>query len=212
MSAWSWYKFGEAIAFFVGGFLIALAAKFLKKLRRKPHKWEGFEFHRLNRTDIQLVELLSSLRVEANGDRTHLHRFHNGGEFAGGEPIKKFSCTHESVAIGVSHEIENEQNVLCSMIPRIFEMLTEQAGDIMLVEKEIDNSFLRSYLDAQNVKASAIAPLFMQSNSGRYIVGFISIDYTDLDHVPKNEYGKRLEKLTILEDYARLIERELLKG
>jgi len=212
MSSWTWFKLGEALALFVAGFGLAWLGRVVKWFKnRKKQKWESFDINKMSQKDIRLIELLSELRVAVNASRVHIHRFHNGGKFVGGEPIKKFSCTHESVAIGVSHEITNEQNVLCSMMMPIFGYLEENRATIRKTE-ELGCEYLRSLFMSQSVKAFACMPLKMDHLGGMVMIGFVGFEYVDLDNIPKDEDGNELPHLEAAEKFVDLIEVELTKG
>jgi len=209
MDGSSWYKIGEVVGYATAGFVIACVIKLYAHFKGKKKDFK-FDFNKMSATDIRLIELLSGLRVTTGADRVHLYRFHNGGDFIDGSPIKKVSCTHETVATGISHEIAGLQNIQCSINLSIIQMLSSGNNNIVYTDS-LQDSFLKSNLVSKNVKAFVVTPIYKQSlASSSMIIGYLKLHFCNLDNIPE-ENGKKVENIDIAKECAKLVSVELLK-
>ena len=213
----SWFKLGEAFAFFLvgsGAALLTWTTGLVRKksAQKKKDKKHTFDINKIDAIDVRLVELLSELRTETASCRARIFRFHNGGEYFDGEEVKRMSCTHESVTTGVSHEIRECQGILCNQEIYLIEQAMKDTTSLIAVEALDDRSYIRSRLESQNVKAFVVLPLYKKTRSVELLIGFIRIEYTANHLLPKDEDGNLLTTLPdSVKKFSRLVEGEILK-
>lgn len=164
---------------------------------------EEFDLHNICMKDEQVYELLSTLRVKSDAARAQIAQFHNGGYFLDGSPMKKFSVTHESCEIGISHEAPSKQNVQLSMIQEKTKIIRDANSKIWITEK-LKDTFFKSYKENHNVKAFAIYP-FSKNN---LTVGFVILEWSDIDKVPEDNKDFQ----TMFKKYTNLIEVKIVRG
>lgn len=111
---------------------------------------------------------------EMGGDRAYVLEFHNGSHYYSGRGQKKFSCTHEIVQEGISHQCNSSQEYRVS---NYHGYITE------LVEKEYF-----SYRDCSDILDKNFQSVLMRSGTQSIfnvpiktlngkIIGILGVDY-----------------------------------
>jgi transcriptional regulator with GAF, ATPase, and Fis domain len=155
--------------------------------------------------DLQLRDLLTELRVKTDAARTMIGRFHNGGNFFDGSPMKKYSLTHETTTSGISHEIHNYRDVLTSMFVDKLSLISSNDPKVIKTD-DLEDGFLKSVMRKQIVKSFCLCPLY----KGEILIGFIEIHWCSIKHTPNTENKARnVEKLVA--EYAEQIAYEILR-
>ena len=147
---------GEAVGVFLVGLGLGIAGVLRKKnisIRTVKAKEQKF-VHRHS----QIHELLTELRVTIRASRCLVFQFHNGGSFADGTSIKRFSVTHESCVGGVTSMILESQDVLLTRYVDIIRVMDESASKIISVSS-LPLSAFRSGLEINSVDYFSITPL-----------------------------------------------------
>jgi len=147
---------GEAVGVFLVGLGLGIAGVIRKKnisIRTVKAKEQKF-VHRHS----QIHELLTELRVTIRASRCLVFQFHNGGSFADGTSIKRFSVTHESCIGGVTSMILESQDVLLTRYVDIIRVMDESASKIISVSSLPPSAF-RSGLEINSVDYFSITPL-----------------------------------------------------
>ena len=115
------YSAGELLGVFGMGILIGLWTMIKKKkisiisLLKKEKS--------AARAHTQVHETLTELRILVSASRTLVFQFHNGGKFADGSSIKRFSVTHESCGMGVQSMLLESQDVLVTRYKELIDSL-----------------------------------------------------------------------------------------
>ncbi len=94
---------GEIIGAIIAGIIIGIIG--VAKKRRYFLRSKLFKDNRIKEKHTQIHELLTEMRILSRTSRCLIFQFHNGGSFADGSSIKRFSVTHESVSVGVESMI-----------------------------------------------------------------------------------------------------------
>jgi hypothetical protein len=147
---------GEAVGVFLVGLGLGIAGVIRKKnisIRTVKAKEQKF-VHRHS----HIHELLTELRVTIRASRCLVFQFHNGGSFADGTSIKRFSVTHESCIGGVTSMILESQDVLLTRYVDIIRVMDESASKIISVSSLPPSAF-RSGLEINSVDYFSITPL-----------------------------------------------------
>jgi len=137
----------------------------------------------------QLVNTILTHTMEAMAaDRAYLFQFHNGIHGIGDKNFFFYSNTHEVTAKGVSAEIMNLQRLPISILaPTWMPQMAEKRAWFLLVKNE-PHAQTRYILEAQGIKALAIARVIHLG----HIVGFVGVDYTKF--VPENPDLRQLKE------------------
>jgi hypothetical protein len=147
---------GEAVGVFAVGLTIGIVGVIRKKkfaISIAKNKEKRF----VNRHS-QIHELLTELRVTTRASRCLVFQFHNGGSFADGTSIKRFSVTHESCVSGVTSMILESQDVLLTRYVDIIRIMDESSSKIISVSSLPPSAF-RSGLEINSVDYFSITPL-----------------------------------------------------
>lgn len=158
-------KFLEASALVMAGLLGAIwgGIKFFKS----KNKTENFiNLH------TQIHELLTELRVVTKSMRASILQFHNGEYTVDGISMLKFSVTHESTFKGYETQVYKLKNSFCSVYIPFLTKVIENKSTVHYT-KSLPDSYVKSFLDDENVSQYACLPL---RNKG-VNVGFILIQW-----------------------------------
>ena len=193
------------LLFFSGIFLLALRRQvemFYLSMFRKiaSHLRRKFRSHVFTRKDLfrenKIQELLLSLRLGNDADRTNVFIFHNGGVFSCDLPQFKISKTHESIKAGISSTFKQDQEIRCSSIIDIIKPLwlkEDPAPGIKFIHDisphgsfhicdqsyyiivdELAAGFAKSSFNEKGVKYAIMSPL--RGTKGQ-IIGYCSLEY-----------------------------------
>lgn len=106
----------------------------------------------------QIHELLTELRLLTRSSRCLIFQYHNGGSFADGTSIKRFSVTHESVSVGIESMILESQDVLLTRYMELLHIIEKTPCEILKVDSLVESS-LSSSLIINNVVSFCVCPL-----------------------------------------------------
>lgn len=208
-------NFKETMSMIIAGVLIAVLVVFKDWLREKITetllRMRWLKKHppcpepSLIESDRQIREVLTELRTLVGSERVHVWQFHNGSVFSSQNPIFRITCSHESCKQGVSHEQQNCQGLLATlmleMIGPMFGVDTD-AEYVSLVDNpqklplfwlavsKMPSSYCRSMLSFQGTRYVCVSPLIYQDQkrSGLMqskIMGFVSASFNDkADELP----------------------------
>lgn len=84
---------------------------------------EYISLHRGSTVDKEIAGILLRIKIELHSSKVALMRFHNGGKFANGFDMKKFTTTHETASDSIEPFMDRCTNILNSRYPIAFEML-----------------------------------------------------------------------------------------
>jgi hypothetical protein len=193
------------LLFFSGIFLLAIRKQieiFYLNMFRKIASYlkRKFRSHVFTRKDLfrenKIQELLLSLRLENDADRTNVFIFHNGGVFSCDLPQFKISKTHESIKAGISSTFKQDQDIRCSSIIDIIKPLwvkddpaqgikfahaSPPHGTLHICDQayyvvvdELSAGFAKSSFNEKGVKYAIMTPL--RGTKGQ-VIGFCSLEY-----------------------------------
>lgn len=120
----------------------------------------------------EIHEMLTELRVVTDAARTQVIQFHNGEYFMDGVSMRKFSVTHESLAIGIDSDANRIKNLLCSMFVPLLNIVLEDSAKVYYTV-DLKNSYLKQYLESRNVEAFSVLPITIQNAK----TGFVMIQW-----------------------------------
>ena len=127
----------------------------------------------------QNIQTAIEYTLEKSGaDRAYIFEFHNGETFYSGTHQQKFSCTYESLNIGVSAESMNLQGLRVSTFnDYIKDVLGITEGDYFASSdiEELTNPLVKNWLQSRGVYSSYAFPI-KTLNDG--IVGMLCVDFT----------------------------------
>lgn len=176
---------GEVFGVFVVGLGLGIAGALKKKnilfgwfKRFSVGKREEKRMESHNR----IHETLTELRVLVRASRSLIFQFHNGGKFADGTSIKRFSITHESCSSGVSSMMLESQDVLLTRYMELVDLLDKKSNQIISVSSLPHCSF-RSTLEINNVVYFCLSPLKCQDSLTP--MGFVCCHWCDFDELDK---------------------------
>ena len=178
---------------------------FLKKFNKTADKIikEPFDvsLRQSNAFAMAIDDILNVLRIELRADDIYIARFHNGGSFANGERMKKFSVTYGKAAVSQKELVRwTMYDKFTSHWPEVFDQLyaTEEYYCAEL-ENSRDSNFRR---DMQKFEFKSIyLYLISQPDTAKTPEGFIAINYKDY-HVPINF---KEEQDRVKEDIPKLL-------
>lgn len=174
---------GEWIAIFVFGLVIGVMG--ILKRQNWSFKWTAQREQRFVEQHTRIHEMLTELRVTIRACRCLVFQFHNGGAFADGSSMKKFSVTHESCDGSVASMILDSQDVLLTRYTDLIRIMHNEPSKILNTDNLPPSPF-RSALEINNVAYFTVTPL--QCADGITPLGFVSCHWcssTPLDDIEK---------------------------
>jgi hypothetical protein len=120
----------------------------------------------------EIHEMLTELRVLTDAARAQVIQFHNGEYFMDGVSMRKFSVTHESLAIGIDSDANRIKNLLCSMFVPLLNIVLEDNPKVYYTV-DLRNSYLKQYLESRNVEAFSVLPVTIQNAK----TGFVMVQW-----------------------------------
>lgn len=173
----------------LGVFVVGLGVGIVGALRRKNILFGVFNWfgrgkkETKNREAHTLVhENLTELRVLVRASRSLIFQFHNGGKFADGTSIRRFSVTHESCCQGVSSMMLESQDVLLTRYMELVDLLDKKSNQIISV-LSLPHCSLRSTLEINNVVYFCLSPLKCQDSLTP--MGFVCCHWCDVGELDK---------------------------
>jgi hypothetical protein len=148
--------------------------------------------------DLSIRDVLAAARSKMDAHRSYVYMFHNGDYYNNGNSILKMSCTHESVAAGISKEGAQAQGILVSTVPEAVLSLVEAGNTPETITithiHNLQPCYYRSAMEAQGVATVAKCALYKNNN----IIGFVGVDFLH-DEID-------IDKLHFLKDYSPRLE------
>ena len=174
---------GEAVGVFAVGLAIGVVGAFRKKriTIKSPIQFKEQKFIQRH---SQIHELLTELRVTIRASRCLVFQFHNGGSFADGTSIKRFSVTHESCVSGTTSMILESQDVLLTRYVDVIRIMDESSSKIISVSS-LPQSAFRSGLEINSVEYFSITPL--RCIDGLTPLGFLCCHWCTVDQLDEIE-------------------------
>lgn len=123
-----------------------------------------------NKIQIQLYHILQNF----GANRVSIYEFHNGGKNLAGVEFKKCSNTYEAVALDIKPIIKEMQNLPLGMNPLWTKLLAQKEDIVIPSVEELQDSFMKNYLEAQSMMSLYSSLLSDYDNSP---LGFISVEY-----------------------------------
>jgi hypothetical protein len=132
----------------------------------------------------RIHEMLTELRLVTRASRALIFQFHNGGAFADGTSIKRFSVTHESNDSTISSILLESQDVLLTRYMDLVRILDETPNKILRVSSLPPSAF-RSSLEINNVQHFSMSPL--KCFDGLTPLGFVCCQWCSDDELDQIE-------------------------
>lgn len=174
--------FGELIGTLIIGVVIGVAGA----IRRR--KWSLRFDKKKDRLFVEqhtvVHEMLTELRVTVRASRCLIFQFHNGGSFADGTSIKRFSVTHESCENGVPSVLLDSQDVLLTRYMELVGVMDNRPSKIIKTS-ELSPSAFRSALEINNVEYFSVSPL--RCLDGITPLGFVCCHWCTSDSLDEIE-------------------------
>jgi len=161
-----------ALGAIIGAFLLYVLTQ-AGKFTRRYMKRNTIE-HQLD-TALHIQELLTEARLKWGAARVYVFQFSNGTYYANQVSQLNMTCTHQSVAPGVSTIGESKKEYLVSQYPEMFSDLLNQNCIFKDID-EIDYPTMKAVLMSQGVK-TFLATSFSCPSKPTKIEGFVGIDY-----------------------------------
>jgi len=172
----SWMDVGLAVGMFAIG--VAFVIRSIVGIKRSrgcsPFKQHTIEVH------SKVHEQLTELRVLTGAGRAHICMFHNGGTFETGSSMKKFSVTHESLALAIESTLQKKKELMASAFTHLIEHVSND-DPTPIVISEMEDSFWKSFLESQRVLMTCNLPIFCQAKGT--IVGYLCLEWCSLKHM-----------------------------
>jgi len=168
----SWMEIGMAAAVV----LIGMACVFIPIIRRLrlDRPLNTLKYPTSFNWDIhtRVHETLTELRVKTDSARTQVIQFHNGGQFLDGISMKKFSCTHESINVGVSPEGDYKKELIITRFMPLLDLVKNNDPELYIVDA-LEDTYTKQYLQNTNVIGFSILPLRKKNE----ILGYLMCEW-----------------------------------
>jgi len=152
--------------------------------------------------NIIIIDDLSSIREELDGDRIWITQFHNGGHFLhSNKSIQKFSITYEDTKPGVSSAIYLFKDIPLSLYCKAMTELVN-SGHIFIpdfLDDTIATYGLKPAADATGTNASYIITLFDIATNK--CIGSLGIDYREPKQLSEVEKDFLIDRANRLAGY-----------
>jgi len=199
---------GTALFSVISGFLLARRNENKKKRASEKEKTRKDKEQELRifddkNEDFQIYDRLMYLRIKSSADRVRLCQFHNGGKFLSGNPMKKFTCTHETTSKGVSNESDRIQNCLTTVFLDKILAVKENDPRVRRVSDLLMESKSKNLYKSNEVDRYALLPIYKSD----LIIGFVEVEWNEGSI---NEYESDFNSLFTL--VRSQVEFEMMKG
>ena len=122
---------------------------------------------------------------EMRADRAYVLEFHNGGHYYSGRGQQKYSCTHETVSEGISHECDiSQEHRVSNHHTYISELVEKEKFAYIDISELADHAFLH-LLKRSGVKSIYNVPI--KTLNGK-IIGILGVDFVK-SQATKNRLG-----------------------
>lgn len=185
---------GEVLGVLFFGVIIGVWGAIRKN--KSMIKWSHTKEKRMVDHHSRIHELLTEMRVTVRACRCLVFQFHNGGCFADGTSINRFSVTHESCDEASQSMILESQDVLLTRYMDIVSILEFKSGKIIAVNSLPPSAF-RSGLEINSVEYFSVVPL--KCLDGLTPLGFLCCHWCSADALDEIEReGVSQERLETL--------------
>lgn len=174
------FHFGELAGVLVFGMVIGVIS--IIKKNKVSLKWSAKRELSKIQAHSRIHESLTELRVMVRASRALIFQYHNGGKFADGTSIKRFSVTHESCSSGVPSMMMETQDVLITRYMELINLLDESPNKIVAVSSLPECSF-RSTLEINNVVYFSIGGLRCEDSLTP--MGFVCCHWCDMGELDR---------------------------
>jgi len=174
------FHFGELGGVLVFGMIIGVIS--MIKKNKISLKWSAKKELSKIQSHTRVHESLTELRVMVRASRALIFQYHNGGKFADGTSIKRFSVTHESCSTGVQSMMMESQDVLITRYMELINLLDDSPNTIISVSSLPECSF-RSILEINNVVYFSIGGLRCEDSLTP--MGFVCCHWCDTDELDR---------------------------
>lgn len=161
-----WVEVGKMAIYLLAGGFLAIGAKIQKKMGEKRSIEESTSI------DLQIRDILASVRIQLDADRVFLSRFHNGDHFIDGSEILRKTRTDESVNPGVNFLSEEFQGMLISQVPEEIKLVLMD-GPSFTKTKDLPDCKFRRVLEISGTYALARCAV----RHGTTILGFVGAEW-----------------------------------
>ncbi len=188
----SWMEIGMAvgvIAVGVAAILIPIIKRFWTDkpmLNLKYPTSFNWDIH------TRVHETLTELRVKTDSARTQVIQFHNGGQFLDGISMKKFSCTHESINVGVSPEGDFKKELIITRFMPLLDLVKNNTPRLHIVDTQED-TYTKQYLQNTNVVAFSVLPLRKKNE----ILGYLMCEWCSWGKTDEIDEAAMAEEMLI---------------
>jgi hypothetical protein len=132
---------------------------------------------------VAIDKILVELKYELNSADVFIGRFHNGGDYANGTPMEKFSITHGKASPNIKALQPRFYNIFCSHWPVVIEYLIVFNEYVCYNFDECsDTNFVKDMNEA-GFKSVYIF-LICQNDAAQTPEGFVTVAFTDQRHLP----------------------------
>lgn len=174
--------FGELLGTLVIGVVIGVVGAIRKRklslfVQNRQSKFFTEQHSRIH-------ELMTELRLVIRASRCLIFQFHNGGCFADGTSIKRFSVTHESNDSTISSILLESQDILLTRYMELVHILDETPNKILEVSS-MNPSALRSSFEINNVQYFSVSPL--KCVDGLTPLGFVCCHWCSMEQLDQIE-------------------------
>jgi hypothetical protein len=192
----------------IGVFIsVYLFYKYVDKIKAAPCKADIIKSYlsleRESMYNKEIAGILVRLKIELQSCKVGLMRFHNGGKFANGLDMKKFTATHETASDIVPPFMDKCVGVLNSRYPVAFEMLATQGT---FVTSDVDDCIDLNFKADMKKFGFKACYLFLINQVDGTHEGFIGINFTKTEvlsaekrHIVKEEIPKILSLINMVE-------------
>jgi len=170
-----WTQVGIALGTIFSGIFIAFVPSVYKYFKAKRKIHSGFDLNKIldNITIGEVYETMFKLREESNATRVRVCKFHNGGNFLDGTPMKKFSATHETCIPGISAISIGQQNVQITLFTDLMKCIRENQPNIVSIEDLPDGSSVKTWAHHHNIDYFSVLPF----RQGDLTTGFLVVEW-----------------------------------
>jgi hypothetical protein len=148
-----------------------------KKEAKKDPLVEDFEY------DAIVDEQIENLKEELEYDRVWIEQFHNGGHFSvSGRSMNKFSMFYETVAVGISKNMTQFQNVPTSLFAKSLNEITKNG--CLAVEDFEDATKAHYGLGdvAESTGCQSIFIIALRRPSDNKMLGLLGVEHVKEKH------------------------------
>lgn len=160
-----------------------------KEVKRDPLV-EDFEY------DAIVDEQIENLRHDHNYDRVWIEQFHNGGHFSvSGRSMNKFSMFYETVAVGISKNMNQFQNVPTSLFSKSLNEITKNES---LSIEDFDDNLITHYglRDmAETTGCQSIFIIALKRPSDKNMLGLMGVEHVKEKHQFTSHEKTRIKEI-----------------